>query len=101
MTPAALTSSNRYVYVVPSGVFSWIVRAYSTNINVPSNEDLVKAGHAVSCAATAVRFPVNFDAPYDFISFDGTSSLVETEEGVRIEGQGNEDGKMAIPICLP
>ncbi len=22
-------------------------------------------------------------------------------ESVRIEGQGNEDGKMAIPICLP
>jgi len=47
---------------------------------LPAKEDLIKAGRAVSWAAGAVRFPMKFDAPYDFISFDGASSPAETEK---------------------
>jgi hypothetical protein len=47
---------------------------------LPGNEELIKGGRAISWAATAVRYPVKFDAPYDAISFDGASSLAETEK---------------------
>jgi hypothetical protein len=47
---------------------------------LPENEDLIKAGHAVSWATTAVRYPRKFDAPYDSISFNGVASLTETEK---------------------
>lgn len=47
---------------------------------LPSNEDLVKLGRAVSWATTAVRYPVKFDAPYDSVSFNGAASLAEFEK---------------------
>jgi hypothetical protein len=47
---------------------------------LPGNEELVKGGRAISWATTAVRYPNKFDPPYDAISFDGTSSLAETEK---------------------
>lgn len=47
---------------------------------LPANEDLAKLGRAVSWATTAVRYPVQFDAPYDSISFNGAASLAEFEK---------------------
>lgn len=47
---------------------------------LPSNQDLVKAGYAISWATTAVRYPVKFDAPYDSISFNGARSLAEADK---------------------
>ncbi len=47
---------------------------------LPSNEDLIKAGHATAWATTVVRYPVKFDPPYNYISFNGYSSLAEMEK---------------------
>ena len=47
---------------------------------LPASEELVKAGHAASWATTSLRFPVQFDFPYNYVSFNGYESLAQMEK---------------------
>ena len=47
---------------------------------LPSNEELVKSGNAASWATGTVRFPQQFDHPYNYVSFNGYESLSQMEK---------------------
>lgn len=47
---------------------------------LPSNEELVKSGNTASWATGSIRFPQQFDFPYNYISFNGHESLAQLEK---------------------
>lgn len=50
------------------------------DLYLPSNEDRIKAGSAISWATTFVRFPEQLDGAYNYVSFNGSGSMAEIEK---------------------
>ncbi|MDO8539980.1 MAG: hypothetical protein Q7S40_06015 [Opitutaceae bacterium] len=47
---------------------------------LPSSGELVKSGNAASWATTSLRYPVQLDFPYNYVSFNGYESLAQMEK---------------------
>lgn len=49
---------------------------------LPTNNELIKTGHATGWAVTAVRYPQQLDFPYNYVALNGYESLAQMEKEV-------------------